>query len=161
MSNSKQGTYYEATVHSRGQKITCICNSLSLGPILILRPVVRIWRKYINRNKVLHSFQQLNSIRYFPEIIKVMWIKREGTPHGGPGVDWVSNRNEYQDIFWGLKAAGAFDWQPYHLHVLIVLKSWSLNSLEPSGPVRACNGFALPFTFTFTFMDKTFWYQTS
>ena len=35
------------------------------------------------------------------------------------------------------------DWQPYHLHVPIVLKSGSLNLLEPSGPVQACNGIAL------------------
>ena len=30
-----------------------------------------------------------------------------------------------------------------HIHVLIVLKSGSLNLLEPSGPVQACNGIAL------------------
>ena len=29
----------------------------------------------------------------------------------------------------------------------IVLKSVSLNLLEPSGPVQACNGIALPFIF--------------
>ena len=33
----------------------------------------------------------------------------------------------------------------YHLHVTIVLKSGSLNLLEPSGLVQACNGIALPF----------------
>jgi len=33
--------------------------------------------------------------------------------------------------------------KPYHLHVPIVLKSGSLSLLEPSGPVQACNGFAL------------------
>ena len=27
----------------------------------------------------------------------------------------------------------------------VVMKSWSLNYLEPSGPVQACNGTALPF----------------
>ena len=32
----------------------------------------------------------------------------------------------------------------------IVLKSGSLNLLEPSGPVQACNGIALPFTKTFS-----------
>jgi hypothetical protein len=41
---------------------------------------------------------------------------------------------------------------PYHesclLHVPIVLKSGSLNLLEPSGPVKACNGIALPSPFT-------------
>jgi hypothetical protein len=44
----------------------------------------------------------------------------------------------------GIKAAGAYGWQPYHLHVPFVLKSGSLNLLEPSGPVQACNGTALP-----------------
>ena len=60
--------------------------------------------------------------------------------HYGPGVDSASNRNEYQEYILGVKAAGAFFWQPYHLHVPIVLKSGNLNLLEPSGPVRACNG---------------------
>jgi hypothetical protein len=32
-------------------------------------------------------------------------------------------------------------------NVLIVLKSWSLNLLEPSGPVQVCNGIALPLPF--------------
>jgi hypothetical protein len=54
------------------------------------------------------------------------------------------DRNEYQEYFLGVKAAGAYGW-PYHLHVPIVLKSGSLNLLEPSGPVQACNGIALPY----------------
>ena len=54
----------------------------------------------------------------------------------------MSTRN----ISWEVKAAGAYGWQPYHLHVPIVLKSGSLSLLEPSGPVQACNGIALPFT---------------
>jgi hypothetical protein len=51
----------------------------------------------------------------------------------------MSTRN----VSWGVKAAGAYGWQPYHLHVPIVLKSGSLNFLEPSGPVHARNGMAL------------------
>ena len=47
-------------------------------------------------------------------------------------------------VSWGVKAAGAYGWQPYHLHVLIVLKSGSLSLLETSGSVQACNGIALP-----------------
>jgi len=50
-----------------------------------------------------------------------------------------------RDISWGVKAAGAYGWQPYHLHVPIIVKSGSLKLLEPSGPVQACNGIALPF----------------
>jgi len=50
----------------------------------------------------------------------------------------MSTRN----ISWGAKAAGAYGRQPYHLHVPIVMKSESLNLLESSGPVQACNGVA-------------------
>ena len=39
-----------------------------------------------------------------------------------------------------VKAAGVCSWQPYHLYVPIVLKSWSLSLLEPSGTLQACNG---------------------
>jgi hypothetical protein len=53
----------------------------------------------------------------------------------------MSTRN----IFWGVKEAGAYGRQPYHLHVPIVLKCGSLNLLEPSGPVQGCNGIALLF----------------
>ena len=34
----------------------------------------------------------------------------------------------------------------YHLNAPIVLKSGSINLLETTGPVQACNGIALPFT---------------
>ena len=39
-------------------------------------------------------------------------------------------------IYWGVKAAGVYSWQPYQFHVPIVLKSGSLNLLEPSGIVQ-------------------------
>jgi hypothetical protein len=45
-----------------------------------------------------------------------------------------------RSISWGVKAAVSYGWQPYHLHVLIVLKFGSLNLLEPSGPVQECIG---------------------
>ena len=73
------------------------------------------------------------------------WLRHCATSQKVAGsIDSASNRNEYQEYFLGAKAAGAWGWQPYHLHVLIVLKSGSLNLLEPSGPVQACNGIALP-----------------
>jgi hypothetical protein len=55
----------------------------------------------------------------------------------GPGFDCVSNRNEYQAYFLGVKAAGAWRWQPYHIQLD--------NLLEPSEPVQACNRIALPY----------------
>jgi len=67
------------------------------------------------------------------------------------GLTQPLNRNEYQEYFLGLKAAGAWGLQPSHLHVPIVHKSENLIFLEPSGLVQACNGIALPF------MHKTRW----
>jgi hypothetical protein len=46
-----------------------------------------------------------------------------------------------------------YGWQPYHLHVPIVLKSGSLNLLEPIRPPQACNGIALPLPL----MGKMIW----
>jgi hypothetical protein len=57
----------------------------------------------------------------------------------------ASKTNEYQDYFLSVIAAGAQAWQPYHLHVPTILKSGSLNLLEPSGPVQACSGFRFTF----------------
>ena len=91
--------------------------------------------------------------------------KWEFRSHYGPGVDSASNRNEYQEDFLGVNAAGALGWQTYHIPVplswnLGTLTSWNplgysrpvtgliyLNFLEPSGPLQACNGrFTLPYT---------------
>jgi len=55
-------------------------------------------------------------------------------PYHGPGVDSSPSENEYQEHFLGVKAASAWGWRPHHLHVLNVMKSGSLNLLEPSGP---------------------------
>jgi len=63
-------------------------------------------------------------------------------PYHGPGVDSALSENEYQEHFLEVKAAGAWGWQPYHLHVPNVMKSGSLNLLEPSGPHRAGYGTA-------------------
>ena len=60
-----------------------------------------------------------------------------------PGSTQLLTEMSTRNISWGVKAAGALGWQPYHLHVPTVLKSESLNLLESSGPVQACNGTAL------------------
>jgi len=65
-------------------------------------------------------------------------------PAAVPWGDSASNRNEYQEYFLEVKTAGAQGWRPYNLHVAIVLKSGSLNLVEPLGPVQACNGIVLP-----------------
>ena len=55
--------------------------------------------------------------------------------HYGSGVEWSSNRSEYQEYF----LVGKVD-----LHVPIVLKSGNLNLLESPGPIQACTGISLP-----------------
>jgi hypothetical protein len=49
------------------------------------------------------------------------------------------------NISWGIKMAGANGGQPYHLHVATVMKSGSLDLLEPSRHVQACTEIALTF----------------
>ena len=51
-----------------------------------------------------------------------------------------------RNISRGVKADGAQD-RPYHHLAPIVLKSENLNHLEPSGPVQACEGIYLNFTY--------------
>jgi hypothetical protein len=60
---------------------------------------------------------------------------------------WLSlYRNEYQDYLLGRKGCQCVGLtKTYHLHVPIFLKSGSLNILEPSQPVQACVGIAIPF----------------
>jgi hypothetical protein len=52
----------------------------------------------------------------------------------------MSTRN----IFWGVKVPGAKGWQLCNLHMLIVLKSGSLNLLEPLEPLKAFTGIDIP-----------------
>jgi hypothetical protein len=65
-------------------------------------------------------------------------------PYHGPGVDSAPSENEYQEHLLEVKAAGAWGWQPHHLHVRMSWKSGSLNLLEPSGPHRTRYGNPLP-----------------
>jgi hypothetical protein len=44
-------------------------------------------------------------------------------PCHGTGVDWAPSENEYQKHFLGVKAAGAWGWQPHHLHVPNVMET--------------------------------------
>jgi hypothetical protein len=55
------------------------------------------------------------------------------------------------------KAAGAWGLQTYHFHVPIVSKCGSLNLLEPSGSVQACNGIASPLHFYTKLYTDTFY----
>ena len=66
--------------------------------------------------------------------------------HYGPGVDSASNRNEYKEYFLGGKGGRCVRLTTYHHPGAVVTKSVSLNFLEPSGSVQACNGDCFNFT---------------
>jgi len=78
-------------------------------------------------------------------------------PHHGPGVDSAPSENEYQEYFLGVKAAGAWVWQPHHLHVPNVMEIW-----EPKAPgaLWATPGLLRDY-FTFTPEDKDRSFDTS
>ena len=46
-----------------------------------------------------------------------------------------------RNISWGVKAADAWNWQPYHLYVPTVMKSGTFNLMEPSGPLQGLHFF--------------------
>ena len=54
------------------------------------------------------------------------------------------NRNENQEYFLGGKARRCVKLTTLPPSCAVVMKSGNLNFLEPSGPLQACNGTALP-----------------
>ena len=66
--------------------------------------------------------------------------------HYCPEVDSASNRNEYQEYLLGGKKRPVRKADSLLPSCAVVTKSGSPNFLEPTGPLRACNGTALPFT---------------
>jgi len=59
-------------------------------------------------------------------------------------VDTASNRNEYWEYFLGVKGGRCVRLTTLPPSCAVVTKSGSLNFLEQSGPVQACNGTDLP-----------------
>jgi len=64
--------------------------------------------------------------------------------HYGPGVDSTSKRNEYQEYFLGVKRGRCIKLTTVPPSCAVVMKCGNLNFPEPSGPLQACNGTALP-----------------
>ena len=78
---------------------------------------------------------QLVSLEFFIDI-------KSFRSHYGPGVDSTPNRNEYQEHFLVDKCGRCVRLTTLSPSCAVVMKSGSLNFLEPSGPVQACNGTA-------------------
>ena len=60
--------------------------------------------------------------------------------HYDPGFDSASNKNEYQEYFLGVNAAGAWSWQPYHHPVPLSWNLGALTSWNPLGHSRPVTG---------------------
>jgi hypothetical protein len=73
--------------------------------------------------------------------------------HYGPRVDSASNRNEYQEHFLGVNAAGAVRLSTLPLSCAIVMKSGNHNFLEPSGLCFFYNS-SISFLFTMDGRNK-------
>jgi hypothetical protein len=80
--------------------------------------------------------------------------------HYGPGVDSASNRNEYQEYFLGGKAGRYLRLTTLPPSCGVVMKSGNLKFLEPSGPVQAFNGTALPLPLDTLISQIYFWNKT-
>jgi len=78
-------------------------------------------------------------------------------PYHCPGVDSAPSENEYQEHFLGVKAAGAWGWQPHHLHVPNVMQIWEP---KPPGTLWATPGLLRDCcTFTFLLDTQTFFFK--
>ena len=73
-------------------------------------------------------------------VIGIFHWHKSSRSHYGPGVDSASNRNDYQENFLGVNAAGAYGWQPYHLPVPLSWNLGTLTSWEPLGHSRPVTG---------------------
>jgi hypothetical protein len=60
------------------------------------------------RSRLRHCAASRKVMGLIPDgVTKIFSLAYSFRPHYGPGVDSNSNRNEYQECFLGLKAAGA------------------------------------------------------
>jgi hypothetical protein len=100
------------------------CCILKFPPILAGDTPWRSWFMHLSTSRKVAGSIPYGAIGIFH------WHNPSGCTVA-PGVESASNRNEYLGYLLGVKADGAYGWQPYHLHVPIVYKSGSLKLLEP------------------------------
>jgi hypothetical protein len=111
------------------------------------------WRSQKKRNTGMTKFwfYALTWVYRDSTFVKVLRYKSEGRwfdtrwchsfwSHYCPGVDSSSNRNEYQEYFLGVNAAGAQGWQPYHHPVPLSRYLGTLISWSPLGHSRPVTG---------------------
>jgi len=128
-------------IHSEGTKVffkCCNTNALNIFHFLsLLGTAVAQWlRCCATFRKVAGSIKTVSG--FFIDI-------KSFRSHYGTGVDSTSNRNEYREYFLGVKSGRCVRLTTLPPSCAVVTKSGNPNFLEPSGPLQACNGIALPF----------------
>ena len=103
----------------------------------LLGTAVAQWLRYCATNRKVAGSIPAGVSGFFIDI-------KSFRSHYGPGVDSASNINEYQEHILGVKSGRCVRLTTLPQSWAVVMKSGSLNFLEPSGPVQACNGTALP-----------------
>ena len=117
---------------------------------LPLAPAVRFWIMIYTvigdmrwRSWLRHCATSWKVTGSIPDGVTEIFPERNPSGHTmGLGSTQPLTEMSIRNISRGVKSAGAWGWHPYHLHVPNVMKSGSLNLLEPSRPVQACTGIA-------------------
>jgi hypothetical protein len=101
---------------------TCPAHIMLLDYIFLLSAVLQIGRSLVRSQLVLlEIYIDVKSFR----------------SHYGPGVDAFSNRNEYQEHFRGVKAAGTYGWQPHNHSVPLSRILGAVTLWNPLGHSRS------------------------
>jgi len=101
----------------------------------------RIWLRHcVTSRKVADSILE--------KIIAIFYIYHPCGRSMALGLIHPPTEMSTRNFSYGVKAVGAYGWQPYRLYVPIVLKSGSLDLLEHSERVQDCNWIALLLPFT-------------
>jgi hypothetical protein len=111
------------------RKVQTFCFLLGTALAQCLRAVLHIGRSLVR--------SQLVSMDFYIDM-------KSFRSHYGLGVDWASNRNEYQEYFLRVKSGRCVRLTTLPLPCAVVMKSGNLNFLEPSGPVKGLI-YLLPF----------------
>jgi hypothetical protein len=143
---SRRGNFFKVRIFSTWTSISISTARVLAFHILQLKKMLRKWLLFSSKLISSHSISKMLKCKVYKTIMlpvsTVQW-------------KWVPG------TLLGVKAAGAWGWQPHHLCVPNVMESGSLNLLEPSGPHRACYGIPLPFYLQFilslTAREKCVW----
>ena len=122
-----------ACKHFRRQGLLTILQIILQVPVWKKGNVVAQWLRCCATNRKVAGSIPAGISGFFIDI-------KSFRSHYSPRVDSASNRNEYQEHFLGVKSSRCVRLTTLPPSCAVVTKSGSLNFLEPSGPVQACNG---------------------